>query len=101
VFTETLNTVVSIDRTEKNAISVTFGGTISDTSHLFNGDTVSLILQANQAKGPGGVVSAAITNTSTSAVPEPSTWVMMGLGFAALGYAASRGRKTNIAMLSA
>jgi hypothetical protein len=100
-FTETLDKVVEIDRDTKNAISVTFSGTIKDTGDLFDGEAVSLILQASQAKGPGGVVSANLTNTSTSAIPEPSTWVMMGLGFAALGYAASRGRKSNIAMLSA
>ena len=100
-FTEKLDTVVEIDRDTKNAISVTFSGKISDTGDLFDADPVSLILQASQAKGPGGVVSANLTNTSTSAIPEPSTWVMMGLGFAALGYAASRGRKSNIAMLSA
>ena len=27
---------------------------------------------------------------STSTVPEPATWVMLALGFAALGYAAVR-----------
>jgi hypothetical protein len=27
---------------------------------------------------------------TTSSVPEPSTWVMMALGFAGLGYAAVR-----------
>jgi hypothetical protein len=35
----------------------------------------------------------------TTGVPEPSTWAMMVLGFAGLGFAASRrGRKTSIAI---
>ena len=40
------------------------------------------------------------TNTSGLSVPETSTWAMMALGFAALGYAASRRRKANLAALS-
>jgi hypothetical protein len=100
-FTETFDTVHSIDRMTLNAISVVFTGHISDTGDIFNDDPVTLIIQANQAKGATGVVSASLTNTSSTPIPEPSTWVMMGLGFAALGYAASRGRKTTIAMLSA
>jgi hypothetical protein len=99
-FTETLDTVVSIDRTAKNAITVTLSGSLLDpmgvTSPAF------LILSATEAGGPGNVISASLTNTSSiGGVPETSTWVMMALGFGALGYAASRRRKTNIAMLSA
>ena len=44
--------------------------------------------------GVGGTVT-------TSGVPEPSTWAMMALGFAGLGYAAFRQRKTKISMLAA
>ncbi len=40
--------------------------------------------------GGGGCCSVAIDMTVTQ-VPEPSTWAMMGLGFAALGLAALRG----------
>jgi hypothetical protein len=39
--------------------------------------------------------------TSIAPIPETSTWGMMALGFGALGYAASRRRKADIAMLSA
>ena len=64
---------------------------------------VLLALTANQAGGPGETTSASFTNTSSFApsVPEASTWAMMGLGFAALGYVGSRRRKANLAMLSA
>jgi hypothetical protein len=59
------------------------------------------MLTASQAGGPGQSINASFTNTATtSAIPETSTWAVMGLGFAALGYAASRRRKANIAMLS-
>jgi PEP-CTERM motif len=97
VFTETLDTVVSINRMTTNAITVVFSGTVSDTANLFTNTPASLIFSANQAKN---AISAELTNTA-SAVPEPSTWVMMGLGFIGLGYAAVRRGKTKVAMLSA
>jgi hypothetical protein len=37
-------------------------------------------------------------NLPLSAAPEPSTWAMMGLGFAALGFAGYRARKTSISI---
>ena len=41
--------------------------------------------------GAGGHAdSFTIDITSTSAIPEPSTWAMMFLGFAGLGYAGLR-----------
>jgi hypothetical protein len=101
VFTETLTTVKSIDRDTVNAITVTLTGKLTDTNHIFFDTPASLILSVNEARGPTGVVSASLTNEASTAIPEPSTWVMMALGFLGLGYAASRGRKTNIAMLSA
>lgn len=50
----------------------------------------TMIFSLTQAGGPGNVVSASLTNFASSTVPEPATWVMMGLGFAALAYAAVR-----------
>ena len=38
---------------------------------------------------------------SGSSVPEPSTWAMMLVGFAGLGYAAFRTRKSTVAALTA
>jgi PEP-CTERM motif len=99
MFTETLTTVTSINRGSLNAIIVSLKGTLTDTGGLFTDTPISLILTANQAGGPGNVVSASLTNTSSSAIPEPSTWVMMGLGFAGLGYAAvRRGSKDRTAL---
>jgi hypothetical protein len=77
-------------------------GTLSDTGDVFVDSSVLLMLSANQAGGSRSV-GVVLTNRSgvTPSIPEPSTWVIMVLGFGALGYAATRGRKTNIAMLSA
>jgi PEP-CTERM motif len=43
---------------------------------------------------------AAISGIAVMAVPEPSTWAMMLVGFAGLGYAARRKTKRNHAALS-
>jgi PEP-CTERM motif len=91
MFTETLTTVVDIDRATMNAITVTLTGSLNDSEGLFVNAPVSLILGATQVGGAGKAISASITNTaSASSVPEPSTWVMMALGFVAVGYAAAR-----------
>jgi hypothetical protein len=104
-FTETLTTVDEIarDPTLPDSISVTLSGTVTGPSGSGFDDTpVSFVLGATQAGGPGGTTNAMFTNsTSVSAIPEASTWAMMAIGFGALGYAASRRRKTDIATLSA
>jgi hypothetical protein len=51
-----------------------------------------LDLSFTQAGGAGEKISGSATYTTSSTVPEPSTWVMMGIGFVGLGYAASRRR---------
>lgn len=89
VFTETLTDIKSINRGTANAITVFLTGTVSDTLGLFDDTSVNFILSANEVGGPGTAISAGFTNT-TAPIPEPSTWVMMVLGFAGLGYAAAR-----------
>ena len=45
------------------------------------------------ASESAGLIDVEFTNATTSvtpSVPEPSTWVMMALGFVALGYAGFR-----------
>ena len=101
-FTETLTTTLSINRMTPDEIGLQLSGTLSDTSGAFSNSPVLLALTANQAGGPGETTSASFTNTSAvSAIPEASTWAMLGLGFAALGYVESRRRKAKLAMLSA
>lgn len=40
-----------------------------------------------------GATTRYIVDGTATLVPEPSTWAMMGLGFAALGFAAFRGNR--------
>jgi Flp pilus assembly protein TadD len=70
--------------------------TASFMESLAPGDYEVLVSGTSNTKalGVGGSVI-------TSTVPEPATWAMMALGFAGLGYAAFRQRKTKISMLAA
>src|SRR5580704_2255958 len=91
-FTETLTTVkeVARDPSSPNSIGVTLLGTVTGPPGSGFIDTpVSLTLTANQEGGPGNTITVSFTNASGVApsIPEPSTWVMMALGFGALGYA--------------
>ena len=85
-----------------DSIGVTLLGTVTGPPGSGFVDTpVSLTLSATQDGGPGNTITVSFTNATTSvtpSIPEPSTWVMMALGFGALGYAGFRRRK---AMLSA
>jgi hypothetical protein len=101
VFTETLTTIQSINRTDLDQIGLTLTGTVSDADKVFKDTPVLFVLTANQAGGSGSITSSFTNTTSfTPSIPEPSTWVMVALGFGALGYAASRRRKDNGALLS-
>ena len=86
-----------------------FSDTLTEKAPTVNGDIVDvsafgelmgpgagtnvseLDLSFTQAGGAGHSISGSATYT-TSTVPEPSTWVMVGIGFMSLGYAASRRR---------
>jgi hypothetical protein len=100
MFTETLSKVASINRGTTDDITVKLTGIVSDTMGLFDMTPASMTLAATQDGGPGAAISVSLTNfAKTSAVPEPSTWVMMGLGFLSLGYAAvRRGSKNKSAL---
>jgi PEP-CTERM motif len=95
-FTETLTTVSSVDRTSPNAITWDLTGTV--TGGAFNNVPVTMIIDATQSGGPGSVIS--VSGSNSSVVPEPSTWVMMLLGFAGLGYAAARRSAKNPSALA-
>jgi PEP-CTERM motif len=102
-FTETLTTVQDVARNPKSldSIGVTLLGTVTGPPDSGFVDTpVSFTLSATQDGGPGNTITVSFTNATGVApsIPEPSTWVMMALGFGALGYAGLRRRK---AMLSA
>jgi hypothetical protein len=101
-FTETLTTVMSINRGTTDEIGLQLTGTLSDTAGDFKDTPVLLSLTASQSGPTVGVeftnITSAVTPVTPS-VPEPSTWVMMALGFGALGYAGFRRRNANIAAL--
>jgi hypothetical protein len=96
------------DTTEK--LTVTFGGstfttaTISNPSHDFSGwQSVTTTFKATSASQllsflsigtPNGLPPVALLDgvSLTSAVPEPTTWAMMMLGFGMIGVAARRKR---------
>jgi hypothetical protein len=105
-FTETFTTVTAVARNPSipDSIGVELTGTLTGPPGSgFVNTPVSLVLTANQAGGPGGTTSASFTNSTSisGGVPEPSTWVMMALGFGALGCAAFRRRGPNVATPSA
>lgn len=64
---------------------------------FFNSTGISSILISN---GPGGIevdhVQYGFGADATGAVPEPSTWAMMILGFAGVGFMAYRKRKSRV-----
>jgi PEP-CTERM motif-containing protein len=94
VFTETLATVDSIDQTTPNQAIVYLSGTVSDSFGHFVNTPIVFVLNATEFGGVGTPTTVTFTNstTATPAIPEPSTWVMMTVGFGALGYAAFRRR---------
>jgi hypothetical protein len=81
--------------TDGDAISFFFDGDLSGTAHSAN---LQLLTNASSFTDPhatlvnaaGADFSVAVLTPSGPPVPEPSTWAMMLLGFAGLGYAGYR-----------
>ncbi len=61
-----------------------------ETAQFVAGSANTLSFTSNDVGSPYGPVIGGVT----IAVPEPSTWAMMGLGFAGLGLAGYRARKS-------
>ncbi len=53
---------------------------------------------ANQGSPPGFTAGSYNIEFTVAQIPEPSTWAMLGLGFAGLGLAALRRRKTTLSL---
>jgi hypothetical protein len=98
VFTETLTTVAAINRAVTDQIGLKLTGTVMDSGGSFMNVPITLNLTASESMGLIDVEFTNATTSVTPSIPEPSTWVMMALGFGALGYAGFRRRKP---MLSA
>jgi hypothetical protein len=92
VFTETLTTVTAINRAVMDEIGLELTGTVSDSSGSFFNVPILLNLTASASMGLIDVEFTNATTSVTPSIPEPSTWVMMALGFGALGYAGFRRR---------
>lgn len=90
-FNETLTSVMSVDRTAANAITMILQGTLTGPG-IANSQPAFLEYAATEVAGPRGAISLSLTDASTipSGVPELSTWAMLLLGFAGLGYAGFR-----------
>jgi hypothetical protein len=90
-FDKTLTSVRSIDRSAPNAITMILQGTLTGPG-IATSQPAFLEYAATEAAGPGGAVSLSLTDASKmpGGVPEPSTWAMLLLGFAGLGYVGLR-----------
>jgi hypothetical protein len=102
MFTETLTTVAAIvtDPDDPDFIGVSLTGTLTDTAGMFKDVPVMLMFTATQVGT--NIPSVAFSNATTSvtpSIPEPSTWAMMALGFAALGWAGFR-KRLNLARVA-
>ena len=73
------------------------GATITDFQK--NNDNVFFSADVSNPDGGTGAVASALAPTPTllTAVPEPSTWAMMILGFAGVGFMAYRRKNQGLA----
>lgn len=82
---------LSFATTAGEAFNLGGGGWYAPQNLVLNGSTLN----------PGGYPQVGFgawnVSLTMAAVPEPSTWVLFGLGFATLGFAAIRRRRTPIA----
>jgi hypothetical protein len=76
----------------------------NDRDDIYWGDTSSTASNPSESSYLGTMdnwesfgETLAFQLTSSAAIPEPSTWAMMLLGFAGLGYAGYRGRRSAVA----
>jgi hypothetical protein len=75
-------------------MNATLDFTATSTSELLTLDGVGTCLAGNCGETESGAPPfALIDSVSLNSVPEPSTWAMMLLGFAGLGYAGLRNRR--------
>jgi hypothetical protein len=83
---------------DSNITGTDFAWNLSSPGHGFSydpTDTDDALIQLSDASGDlveSDISSVAITVSTTPPVPEPSTWAMMLLGFAGLGFAGYRRR---------
>ena len=81
----------------ENATSVSvkqwFGAVLAGDATVSNSSPINGFLYAENFNGDGELHDFPFQGTLPGAVPEPSTWAMMAIGFAGLGFLGLRGRK--------
>jgi choice-of-anchor A domain-containing protein len=70
------------------------GAVLAGDAAVTNSSPIEGMLYAASFNGHGELHDYPFTGTLPGAVPEPSTWAMMGLGFAGLGFLGLRSRKS-------
>jgi choice-of-anchor A domain-containing protein len=73
------------------------GAVLAGDATVTNGSPMEGFLYAKNFVGGGELHDFPFEGTLPSAVPEPSTWAMMALGFAGLGFLGFRSRKAAMA----
>jgi PEP-CTERM motif len=87
---------------DSNITGTDFAWNLASPAHGFSYDPTDAdqtLIQLGDTNGDlveADISSVAITVSSTPPVPEPSTWAMMLLGFAGLGFASYRARKRGL-----
>jgi choice-of-anchor A domain-containing protein len=77
------------------SIKTIHGAVLAQDATVTNGSPIEGLLYAENFNGNGELHDYPFLGAlPTSAVPEPSTWALMGLGFAGLGFASRRARKS-------
>ena len=83
-------------------VAFTQTGTIdsgSTSATFLPGATTLDVVDAITVSGPHGSDATGVSNSFVeTTIPEPSTWVMMVLGFAGLGFAGYRSSRKSIAL---
>jgi hypothetical protein len=83
-YSDTL-TIDAINNTFDHTLSITADGVLSGLGVPAE-NTSQIVLSYTQAGGPRTGIGGSATYIDTTVVPEPSTWAMLGLGLASLGF---------------
>ena len=70
------------------------GAVLAGDASVTNSSPMEGFLYAENFTGGGELHDFPFQGIVPGAVPEPSTWAMMAIGFAGLGFLGLRGRKT-------
>lgn len=70
-----------------------YGAVLAGDATVANSSAMNGLLYAENFTGGGELHDFPFQGTLASAVPEPSTWAMMGLGFVGLGLMSRRLRR--------